>query len=218
MEKHQEQMELNIALGKRMRALRMERGIKIVDLANETGLTSSTISQVERALISPSISTLKRICDALGIPVSYLFENADFPEERRPEAQPDPSGGMERLFSHMLSAFPPASPVVHKEERKILSPTKGVRFYLLNPDLSGPIELIYNEYDPGAGTGSELYSHPGVECGLILAGELVIQINDDTYVLKEGDSITFPCSEPHAKRNEGDVMCTCIWANCPPWF
>lgn len=218
MEKSQEQMDMNIALGKRMRALRMERDIKIVDLANETGLTSSTISQVERALISPSISTLKKICDALGIPVSCLFENANFAEGQQPEVRLAPNAGMEQLFSNMLSPFPPASPVVHKEDRKILSPTKGVRFYLLNPDLSGPIELIYNEYDPGAGTGSELYTHPGVECGLILTGELVIQINNDIYHLKEGDSITFPCSEPHAKRNEGDVMCTCIWTNCPPWF
>lgn len=59
------------------------------------------------------------------------------------------------------------SPVVHKQNRKVLSPGKGVNFYLLNPNLDGPIEFIYNVYDPGCGTGKGLYSHPGSECGLI---------------------------------------------------
>jgi hypothetical protein len=110
------------------------------------------------------------------------------------------------------------SPVVHREERKILSPNPGVRFYLLNPNLAGPTELIYNEYDPGTGTGPVLYTHPGAECGLILSGELVVQIKDDIYTLKEGDSITFNSSDLHSKNNLSDVMCTCIWANTPPWF
>jgi quercetin dioxygenase-like cupin family protein len=110
------------------------------------------------------------------------------------------------------------SPVVRKENRKFLSPGPGVRYYLLTPNLAGPLELIYNEYDPGAGTGPESYTHPGVESGLILSGELEVRINSEVYVLKEGDSITFNSSIPHSKRNVSDVMCTCIWANTPPWF
>lgn len=189
--------KLNVSLGKRMRALRMERDMKIIDLANKTGLTSSTISQVERSKISPTIATLKKIAQALERPLGDFFD-----------APPDGGG----------TSIPKPSPVVHQEQRKLLSPGKGVTFQLLNPDLSGPIELIYNIYEPGAGTGGDQYCHPGSECGLILEGELLITIREKEYLLKEGDSITFDSSEPHSKINPGKVRCTCVWANTPPWF
>jgi transcriptional regulator with XRE-family HTH domain/quercetin dioxygenase-like cupin family protein len=214
--------KVNLALGARIRAQRIKHDMKIVDLADATGLTPSTISQVERALISPSIATLKKICDAMIIPISYLFEDtgaADQQDSVKPNGSsgilPDLAAHLKMYASVNLMGL---SPVVHKEERKILSPSPGVRFYLLNPNLAGPSELIYNEYDPGAGTGPDLYTHPGSECGLILSGELVIQIKDEVYTLKEGDSITFNASAPHSKNNFSDMMCTCIWANTPPWF
>jgi transcriptional regulator with XRE-family HTH domain len=195
--------------------------MKIAELADATGLTSSTISQVERALISPSIATLKKICDAMTIPISYLFEDDGVTEQEEP-VERNGSGLLPDLAAHLKMYasvnLRGASPVVHKEDRKFLSPGPGIRFYLLNPNLAGPSELIYNEYDPGAGLGPDLYTHPGAECGLILSGELVIQIKNEVYTLKEGDSITFNSSDPHSKNNISDTMCTCIWVNTPPWF
>jgi transcriptional regulator with XRE-family HTH domain len=217
-------------LGAKIRAQRLKRNMKIAEIANRTGLTASTISQVERALISPSIATLKKICDVLQIPVGILFEDSGDAEapalpKPPPEAPLPPQREPADAFSPVdliklwtISSAHQDSPVVRKEKRKFLSPGPGVRYYLLTPNLSGPLELIYNEYDPGASTGSALYTHPGVESGLILSGELEIQINSEVYTLKEGDSITFNSSTPHAKRNISDVMCTCVWANTPPWF
>ena len=214
--------ELSASLGQRIRDLRQSQELTIAELSKMTGLTSSTISQVERAIISPSISTLKKIGNAMNIPLSYLFEaeNQEDEEAVIPENEiPIAPVSMESFMAALPAANRYAvSPVVHKSDRKLLSPEKGVRFYLLNPDLSGPIEFIYNEYDPGSGTGSTLYSHPGVECGLILSGELMVKINDEEHVLKEGDSITFNSTDPHKKYNKGNTMCTCVWANVPPWF
>jgi len=223
---------MKLLLGSRIRRLRKEHKLNISDLANLTELTSSTISQMERGIISPSIATLKKICDAMNIPLSFLFESV---ENNIPDTffgnSPDKAVTASQNITEApalnpeayLNALPPvdlrgASPVVHKENRKLLSPGEGIRFHLLTPNLSGPIELIYNEYDPGATTGPAFYSHPGSECGLILSGELVIQIKEDVYTLKEGDSITFNSSDPHLKKNISDKMCTCIWANVPPWF
>ena len=77
------------SLGMRIRQIRNEKGLTIVELSNLTGLTPSLISQVERAIISPSIATLKKIGNAMGIPLSYLFESVQ-PEE--PERGLNPSG------------------------------------------------------------------------------------------------------------------------------
>lgn len=186
-------------LGKKIKQIRLEKGLKVIEVAKLTGLTSSTISQVENAKISPTIESLKKIATALSHPLGDFFES---PVE----------------YESGTTVTQPATPVVHREQRKLLSPGKGITFQLLNPDMSGPIELIYNIYEPGAGTGTGQYSHPGSECGLILEGQLLVTIRDKEYLLMEGDSITFNSSEPHSKTNTGDVNCVCIWANTPPWF
>ncbi|MGI6153084.1 MAG: cupin domain-containing protein [Christensenellaceae bacterium] len=198
---HTEKGEFN--LGAKIRQLRMEKGMKIVDLASLTNLTSSMISQVERSIISPSVETLKKVGAALDVPVSYFFE---LPEEA-PEQTP--ASDIEQHIN---------SPVVRKKDRKVLSPNSGITYYLLNPSLMGPIEFIYNIYEPGSRTGDGLYTHPGNECGLVLEGELVVQIEEDVHKLKKGDSITFDSSKPHALRNESSKRCVCVWANTPPWF
>jgi transcriptional regulator with XRE-family HTH domain len=173
--------------------------LTLADLAEEADLTASFLSQVERDITSPSVATLKRIADILGVPVGYFFEDLE-----EPELEPKQVGRR--------------SPVVKEHERKILSPNRGVTFYLLNPDMSGPIEFIYDVFEPGACTGEDPYTHPGVECGLILEGELEVQVGEEIYILKKGDSITFSSEEPHRKRNPGKEQSISVWANTPPWF
>jgi len=206
-------------LGGRIRELRLARNYRILDLAKMTGLTSSMISQVERGGISPSIDTLKKIANTLEVSVGYFFEDEKAPDlaltsPKSLAAETTVSYDQLRPDLNIVEI----SPVVHENQRKILSPGKGVNFYLLNPNLDGPIEFIYNVYEPGSGTGKGLYSHPGSECGLILEGELVVTILDKEYRLQKGDSITFDSAKPHSKRNEGKIPCICVWANTPPYF
>ena len=194
-------------LGERIKSARLSRNMKIVDVAKEAKITSSMISQVERSVISPSIDTLRKISEVLDVPISHFFEDSDDDENSS-----DQTNEVEKSMGYR------ASPVVRKNQRKVLSPGPGVTFYLLNPNLSGPIEFIYNIYEPGKGTGHQQYVHVGYECGLILEGELVVQAGDKEYVLKEGDSISFSSEIPHSKTNKGDKRCVCIWANTPPFF
>jgi transcriptional regulator with XRE-family HTH domain len=208
-----EQKKIPQGLGEKIKAIRLQRNLKIIDVSRKTGLSSSMISQVERSLISPSIDTLKKIGEAINIPVSFLFE--DYDDEIKNEEIISKETSETESASNIVSE---RSVVVRLHQRKVLSPGPGVTFYLLNPDLSGPIEFIYNIYEPGTGTGNEQYSHPGHECGLILEGELHVSIGDKEYILKKGDSITFSCETPHSKSNRGSVPCICIWANTPPYF
>ena len=188
-----------MSIGKRIKKIRIELGLKGIDLAEKSGLSPGFISQIERSLVNPSIDTLKKIGDALNIPIGILFE--------KPSSK-------EKTDEFSVNK----SPVVHENQRKILSPNNGVIFYLLNPDMSGDIEFIYDILEPGATTGEELYSHPGEECGLILEGELEVQLEDKKYLLKKGDSITFKSTILHRKTNTGKSKSISIWANAPPWF
>lgn len=190
-------------IGARLKAIRIEKNLKIIDVAKMTGLTSSMLSQVERSLISPSIDTLKKISAAFNMPVGCFFDDEI----------------VYKADAEALSVkTAEKSPVVKENQRKMLSPSPGITYYLLNPDLSGPIEMIYNVYEPGSETGKEQFGHAGHECGLILEGELLVTIDGKSYYLQKGDSITFSSELPHMKKNIGSKPCICVWAITPPWF
>src|SRR4249919_2600081 len=70
-------------IGRRLAAHRGLRGMRVAELAREVGVTPSLISQIERGLSRPSVSTLFAIAQALDVPVDAFFR----------EPQPPPADG-----------------------------------------------------------------------------------------------------------------------------
>jgi transcriptional regulator with XRE-family HTH domain len=62
------------ALGKAVRQLRDERGVSQETLAYEAGVTSGTLSLIERGLSNPTWGTAKGIAAALGVSIAELAE------------------------------------------------------------------------------------------------------------------------------------------------
>ena len=183
------------SIGPKFRELRKHRGITLREFSQRVGVTASLISQVERGVAAPSISSLKKISDALGISIALFFND----EGQKP----------------LTDDF---SPIVKKNERKILHPCPGVTYHLLSRNLQGKLEFLLAFYDVGANTGTKPYSHRGEECALVLKGKLEIQIGSSIYILEKDDSITFSCEIPHRVRNVGKVLATSIWCITPPSF
>jgi transcriptional regulator with XRE-family HTH domain len=183
------------AIGLKIRELRIHQGKKLRELSQKVGLTASFLSQVERGVAIPSISSLKKISDALGISIASFFD--------------------EKAEKGIGNAF---SPVVKKSERKILHPCPGVTYHLLSKNLQGKIEFLLAIYEVGAGTGPEPYTHRGEECALVLKGKLEIEIGSFVYTLERDDSISFSCEIPHRVRNVGKIPAVSIWCITPPSF
>lgn len=61
----------------RIRQLQKQKGWTEYQLANASGLTQSTISSWYRKNMHPSIPSLERICEALGITLSQFFSEGD---------------------------------------------------------------------------------------------------------------------------------------------
>ncbi len=59
----------------RINQLRRDRGWSIYRLADEAGLTQSTLSNMFARGTQPSISTLSALCDAFGITLSEFFDD-----------------------------------------------------------------------------------------------------------------------------------------------
>jgi transcriptional regulator with XRE-family HTH domain len=185
--------EIDVSIGQRLRMLREEHRYSIRKLARLADVSPSLISEVERGLVEPSISVLKRVATALGTTLIYFFSE---PEEE-------------------------VGRVVRADARRTLrQPTKGqgISFALLAPDSAEQLEPIYGRYDVGASMGPEPVTHDGEEWGIVLRGRLQIWLGNEIYFLDEGDAIAFPSNIPHRLANAADEPTEYIWVNSPKSF
>lgn len=177
-------------LGDKIRKKRKDKGLSLSQLAQKINRTPSYLSQIERDLAEPSITSLRQIAEALEAPIFYFLL-----DEKRDE------------------------PLVKKEDRKtLLFPDAHQIYELLSPDLNRKIEMIQGRLKPGASTCDKPLSHPGEECTLVLQGEMHIQIGEESYHLKEGDTIYYYFAIPHRISSCGKEDLIFLSAITPPAF
>jgi transcriptional regulator with XRE-family HTH domain len=174
-------------LGKRLRALRNEWGLTLVQLGQKVGLSASYLSQIERGVAMPSLSRLTTIASALDVEMGYFFE----------DDVPSPC-------------------VVRLNQGKRLDDTTDIIVELLSADPSGKEIQPYRAiYQPGA-SKDRPPTYPGEEFGFVLKGQLTVTVGTETFVLEAGDSIHYQTLQPRSWRNDGDEECIAIWAVSPP--
>jgi len=179
-------------LGAKIRQRRSELSLSLGDLSGRTGLTPSFLSQVERDMAEPSITSLRKIAEALDVPIFFFLLDSDHHK-----------------------------PLVRKSERRVLElKESGVTYELLSPlDFVGrSMEIVVTRMTPGCAGGDHPVTHPGEECIVVLHGEATVRIADEEYELAEGDSIYFHSSIPHQIRNPGSVELEFLAAITPPAF
>ncbi|MDX2062765.1 MAG: helix-turn-helix domain-containing protein [Bacteroidia bacterium] len=60
-------------LGKRLRFVRLSRGLSQEAVANDLGLTKATVSAIERGKTEPRIATIEKYTDYYGMSIPELF-------------------------------------------------------------------------------------------------------------------------------------------------
>jgi transcriptional regulator with XRE-family HTH domain len=177
-------------LGAKIREKRLEIGMSLKELAEKTDLTPGFISQVERELTEPSITSLRRIANVLGVAVFYFLMD---------EAH--------------------ANPVVRKNERQPLKfPKSHLTYELLSPDLNRQMEMFIARLEPGSATCDEPLSHPGEEVIYVLEGTMWIKVGDKEYTLEQGDTVYYYSNNPHKVINPGKTELVFISTITPPQF
>ena len=66
-------------VGRRIRSMRISRNMSIEDLSKKTSVSSVTISNIEKGIYSPKLSTILEITKALGTTITFLIEDVDEP-------------------------------------------------------------------------------------------------------------------------------------------
>lgn len=156
-----------------IRAIREQAGLTVTAAAERANLTKGTLSKIEKAQVSPPISTLVRIAGALNVELASFFTQPD----QRPAA----------IFTR------------HNQGRIITRDGSrfGYAYEALALDMPGksaePFVLTIALGDPAGH-----FQHQGQEFIYMLAGSLEFTVGDECFTLRKGDSLYFDATTPHA--------------------
>ena len=161
------------SLGERLRNLRTERRLSQRDLAKLAGISTNSVSLIERNEISPSVSTLQSLAGALKVKVSYFFDD--------------------EYSGDVL--------LVKAEDRPVIT-GNGLLIEGVGKRLKGQeVEPFRVILEPHAKSGERQVVHPGQEFICCQEGKVEYLIDGQTYIVEKGDFLIFEATLPHIWRN-----------------
>lgn len=183
-------MNSNHLIGQRLRQIRKNLALSLTDLSERSGVSVGTLSQLERGMGRPSLRTIERISQALGVPPFWLLET------------PDQQGA-----DH-------DSPIVRAGQGVQLTVTEpGMTKTLITPRDFDRMQLMTVVMEPGTKSGNGFYRHEGIDVGYILSGSLNLEVDGRTHVLSAGDCFAFDSQLPHRFENRGGSRAEVLWIN-----
>jgi XRE family transcriptional regulator, regulator of sulfur utilization len=166
------------AVGELVRRLRDQRGLSLRALGAITDFSASFLSQLENGQVSPSISSMERIANALGVTLGEFFSSLGSTE-----------GGV----------------VVRKTDRILLqSQWSLATLEALSPMQGGRlVEPLLITLEPGGRSGKHATAQPREEFAFVLEGDIELTLGPDSYRLGEGDAATLLRGELRRWTNTG---------------
>lgn len=177
-------------IGNKIKLLRIKNGLTQEELANRSELSKGFISQVERDLTSPSISTLVDLLQCLGSNLKDFFN--EIVDEKIVFGKEDIFIKENHELNHMISWIVPDSQKNRME----------------------PILLTL----PGGGASEEDSPHEGEEFGYVLQGSIFLQLGNRKYRVKKDESFYFKPGVVHSITNAGKSKVRLLWVSTPPSF
>lgn len=176
-------------IGARLKRIRQQRGLTQEELADRCELSKGFISQVERDLTSPSISTLQDLLECLGVPLETFFAEAN-----------------EKVVYEPQDLFVKEDPA----EGRVIT-------WLVPNAQKNSMEPILLKLAPG-GVSQTLPPTEGEEFGYILKGTAVLHVGDEKRILRRGTSFCLHPDAPHYLENNTQKETEILWVSDPPCF
>jgi len=177
-------------IGKKLKATRLRNDMTIQELAVSSNVSSNMISRIERGLTTPSVEIIVRLANSFGMSINYFVEEA----EKGSTIVHTKKGQGEPIF-------------FFEDKHQIISLTQGLR----DPNFT----VFFDTIEPNCGSGDGGMVHSGEEFALVLEGTLEFIVDDERFVLEEGDSIVFKASLPHRWRNLHQGKTNVLWVVSP---
>lgn len=172
--------------GARVKDLRIQQRMTLKELARKTGLTTSFLSQLERDLASPSVSSLEKIAQALNVKAAIFFEA----EEKKELVFIKKDLGKKFL----------------DKEKHIFSETLASGF------LNIKMQPLIFTLGVGAELTRELIYSAIEKFGMVLKGRVEFYYDEEKMIFEEGDSIYCAHTQKFQKvKNIGDTEAKLLW-------
>jgi transcriptional regulator with XRE-family HTH domain len=171
-----EEEAISVDVAGRLRQLREGREMSMRALARSSGLSANALSMIERGRVSPSVSTLYKLADALGVSITRFF-------------------GEEPTRQDVV--------LVRASERTRVPFVRGVWEGLGGEKFSGRVEPFVLTLEAGGSSGNSEMVHSGHEFVFCLRGHLEYLLEKERLELEAGDTLLFAAHLKHRWRNPG---------------
>lgn len=177
-------------IGKEIKRLRIKNGLTQEELADRCELSKGFISQIERDLASPSISTLSDLLQCLGTDLKNFFNEA----------------ADEEVVFKSDDVFVKE----YKDEGSIIN-------WIVPNSQKNDMEPIIIELLPG-GKSYVDDPHEGEEFGYVLSGSIVLHLGGKKYRVKKAESFYYKPNAVHYIENTTKSNAKVLWVSTPPTF
>jgi len=177
-------------IGIKIKEMRLENGLTQEELANRCELTKGFISQIERNITSPSISTLIDILEVLGTNLGDFFDESE-----------------EDAYVFTKDEFFEKHNETLKNTIKWIVP--NAQKYEMEP--------IILELEPG-GKSHDDNPHSGEEFGFVLRGTIALKVGKKRLTVNEGNSFYYIANKNHVIENNSKKNAVVLWVSTPPMF
>lgn len=172
-------MEKPPRIGKHIQSLRSTQGLTLNVLSERSGVSKAMLSQIEADKVNPTIATVWKIAQGLGVDIQSLLGG-----ENRPK----------RIFQ--VSRY--------EHITKLDTADEGVHIHVLSPlNMVEDLEMYIITFDAGAALVSEPHFPRTEEYLTVIKGKVHVEAGERSADLKKGDFISYHCDIAHAIRNIG---------------
>ncbi|GLK81170.1 helix-turn-helix domain-containing protein [Methylopila turkensis] len=165
-------------LGKTIQRLRKAYNLSLSELAEQSGVAKSIISQIERNETNPTLATIWRLSQALDVSIERVL-----------------AAGEDAPFIEKLSRAD--TPALVSEDGKVrlsiigwIKTVEWLQWYDLTAEPSGALE-------------SDAHQRGSIECLSVLSGEAEIEVAGHVERVRAGETLRYRCDRPHVIRNAG---------------
>ena len=164
-------------VGDRIRAIRKEKKVTLIDLSKQTGIAQATLSRIETGKMIGTVESHGKIAEALGLGLAELYAPLD------------------RRYHE----------VVHSKKEtphKVVHQARGIQMELLTQGVTKKKITPLLATLTGSSRTSTEQSERGVEKFIwVLDGDLEVKMDKETFPIKTGETLYFDASLPHRLSN-----------------
>ncbi|EAZ79152.1 helix-turn-helix domain-containing protein [Algoriphagus machipongonensis] len=171
---------LTIQIGNKIKGIRKEKGWKLGEFADKSGMSIAMLSKIENGRVIPTIPSLMQIINTLNLNLADFFSDL--------KVDGDFNGFIFRKKEDYVS--------LSKEEDSV-----GYHYQMI---LNFPIDKASMEISLltlDSHAQREKLSTSGFEYIYLIKGKLTYELGDETLEMEEGDSLFFDGEMPHVPKN-----------------